>query len=137
MTITLEQAKGKIEIMVLSIHGDLDASNYQEAINTAKQAIEQGAQYLLVDMSNITFMSSSGLVALHSIARLMSGDNPPDSEHGWQAFHALDQDLDGGLQERVKLINPPPKVDNSLEITGMKHFFEIHDDIETAIASIP
>ena len=80
-------------------------------------------------------MSSSGLVALHSIALLMRGEDTPDPEHGWEAFRTLDRDRDGGVQRHVKLLNPQPQVDRSLEITGLKGFFEIHTDLDTAVAS--
>ena len=135
MTIKLEQAQGNTQVTILSIEEDLDASNYQEVINTAKQALEDGAKYLLIDMSRMLFMSSSGIVALHSIALLMRGEAPPDPEHGWEAFRAIDHDRDSGIQEKVKLLNPQTKVARSLEITGMNTFFEIHTNLDTAIAS--
>jgi len=135
MTIKLTQVQSKDQVMVLSIQGDLDASNYKEVINTAKQALSEGAQYLLIDMAEMPFMSSSGLIALHSVALLMRGDQPPDPEHGWEAFHAMDRDRESGLQENVKLLNPQPKIDRSLDITGLKEFFEIFTDRDTAIAS--
>ena len=135
MTTKLAQAQNNPAVMILSIQGDLDASNYEDVIETAKQAIDQGGQYLLIDMTELKFMSSSGLIALHSIALLMRGDQPPDPEHGWEAFHALERDRESGLQENVKLLNPQPKIDRSLEITGLKEFFEIHTDLDTAIAS--
>lgn len=135
MTIKLEQAQDNTQVTILSIEGDLDASNFEDVINTAKQALAAGAQYLLIDMSKMPFMSSSGLIALHSVALLMRGDEPPDPQYGWGAFHALDRDRESGLQEKVKLLNPQPKIDRSLEITGLKEFFEIHTDLDTAIAS--
>ena len=135
MTITFEQAQGNPQVTLLSIEGDLDASNYQDVISAAQQAIEGGAQYLLIDMSKIPFMSSSGFIALHSITLLMKGDAPSDPEHGWEAFRAIDRERGQGKQEKVKIFNPQPKVDRALEIAGMKEFFEIHTDLDTAIAS--
>jgi len=135
MTITLEQAKNNSQVSILGIEGDLDASNYQEVIDTARQARDLGAKFLLINMSEMSFMSSSGLVALHSVALLMRGEVPPDPEYGWEAFRSIDRDRDSGTQERVKLVNPSPRVDRSLETTGMKEYFEIHADLDTAISS--
>jgi len=135
MTIKLDQVQGKTQVTVLSIQEDLDASNYQEVINTATQAFNEGAQYLLIDMSKMPFMSSSGLIALHSIVLLMRGEEPSDPEYGWEAFRALDRDRGSGVQKNVKLLNPQPKVERSLEITGMIDFFEIHTDFDAAIES--
>jgi anti-anti-sigma regulatory factor len=135
MSITIDQAQGKVPVTILSVQGDLDASNYQDVIDSATQAYEAGARDILIDMSEIKFMSSSGLVALHSIALLMRGEELPDPEYGWEAFRTLDRDRESGVQEHVKLLNPQPKVDRSLEITGLKQFFEIYTDLDTALAS--
>jgi hypothetical protein len=80
-------------------------------------------------------MASSGLVALHSILLLLRGDQPPDPEFGWAALHSIDRDLDGGLQEHVKLLNPQPRVERVLKMASFDLVFEIHTDEETAIAS--
>lgn len=135
MTITIDQGQGKVPVTILRIQGDLDASNYQDVIDSASQAYEAGARDILVDMSDINFMSSSGLVALHSIALLMRGREIPDPEYGWEAFRTLDRDRESGVQEHVKLLKPQPQVDRSLEITGLKKFFEVYTDLDTALAS--
>ena len=135
MTITIDQVQGKVPVTILGIQGDLDASNYQEVIDSATQACEAGTSNILIDMAEIQFMSSSGLVALHSIALLLRGEELPDPEYGWEAFSTLDRDRESGVQEHVKLLNPQPQVDRSLEITGLKKFFEVYTDLDTAVAS--
>ena len=135
MTITIDQVQGKVPVTILGVQGDLDASNYQEVIDSATQAFESGARDMLIDMSDIQFMSSSGLVALHSIALLLRGEKLPDPEFGWEAFNTLERDRESGIQEHVKLLNPQPQVDRSLEITGLKKFFEVYTDLDTAVGS--
>ena len=135
MTITIDQVQGKVPVTILGVQGDLDASNYQEVIDSATQAFEAGARDMLIDMSDIQFMSSSGLVALHSIALLLRGEKLPDPEFGWEAFNTLERDRERGIQEHVKLLNPQPQVDRSLEITGLKKFFEVYTDLDTAVGS--
>lgn len=135
MTITIDQAQGKVPVTILGVQGDLDASNYQDVIDSATQAYEAGARDILIDMSDIKFMSSSGLVALHSIALLMRGEELPDPEYGWEAFRTLDRDRESGIQGHVKLLNPQPQVDRSLEITRLNKFFEIYTDLDTAVGS--
>ena len=135
MNITVEQAQGKVPVTILGLHGDLDASNYQGVIAKAREAYHAGARHLLLDMSDTPFMGSSGLVALHSIAMLFSGEEPPDPESGWNAFHAIARDREAGVQRHVKLLNPQPRVDQALAMTGLKQFFEIHTNLQTALAS--
>jgi anti-anti-sigma regulatory factor len=124
MMIKLEQANSKMGIVVICIEGQLNASNYKDLINLASQAKEEGTQYLYIDMSEMTSLSSSGVFALNSIALLMRGIEPPSPEHGWNAYHALAGEQGNGRQEKVKFLNPPQTVDRMLDITGMKAFFE-------------
>jgi anti-anti-sigma regulatory factor len=135
MTITTSQAQGSVPVTILSIEGDLDASNYQQVIAAAQEAYDKGARQLLIDMSAVPFMSSSGLVALHSVALLMQGKEPPDPEYGWATFRAAGRDVDSGKQEYVKLLDPQPRVTRALEMASFDRFFEIYEDRETAIAS--
>ena len=135
MSITISQAQGRPHVTVLAIRGDLDAKNFREMIAKAGEAYKAGARCLLVDMSEMPFMSSSGLVALHSTILLFQGQQPPDPEHGWEALHAIDRDLDCGIQTDVKLLNPQPRVRRTLEVTGMEKFFEIYMEREAAIDS--
>jgi anti-anti-sigma regulatory factor len=38
-------------------------------------------------------------------------------------------------RKRVKLLNPQPGVDKTLEMAGLKLFFKVFDDLESAIQS--
>lgn len=135
MEITVERVEGNRPVTILGIHGHLDASSYQDLIANARELHHGGARYLILDMSDTDFMSSAGLVALHSIAILMRGEEPPDPESGWEAFHAIGRDLESGSQSHVKLLNPHSRVDKVLQKTGFKKYFEIYTDREQAIAS--
>ena len=135
MNITVDQAQGRVPVTILGIHGDLDGSNYQTLIAKAKEMYDAGARDLILDMSQTPFMSSAGLVALHNIALLLQNELPPDPQSGWEAFHAISRDQNAGMQPHIKLLNPQPKVASTLEITGMKQLFEIHGDLQTAVAS--
>ena len=135
MDITVKQMQGSVPVTILQTHGDLDASNYQDLIAKGQEVYEAGARDILLDMSDTPFMGSSGLAALHSLALLVRGDELPDLESGWNVFHEIDRDRDSGLQKHIKLLNPQPQVDRTLEMTGLKQFFEVHTDLEMAIAS--
>lgn len=135
MNLTVEQVQRKVPVTILGLHGDLDASNYQEVIAKAQGIYDSGARHLLLDMSEVPFMGSSGLVALHAVAVLMRGDKPADPASGWDAIHAIDRDRESGMQKHVKLLRPQSQVDRVLDRTGLKQYFEVHSDRETALAS--
>lgn len=135
MQLTVEAARGRVPIDILSLHGPLDASNFEAVIEKVRELYQQGARYLLLDLSDVPFMGSSGLVAIHSAVLLMRNQEPPNPEHGWQAFHALEAQRDQRHEQSVKLLGPQPKVSRTLQMTGLDEFVEIYADREAALAS--
>ena len=101
MQMTVDHVQSRVPVTVLTIHGDIDASNYEQVIAKARELYAAGARRLLLDLSDVPFMGSSGVVALHSIALLMRGETPPDPDAGWQVFHSIDHARAGGVQQQV------------------------------------
>jgi anti-anti-sigma factor len=132
--ITVEHVVGVIPTSILALQGDLDASNYQDVVAKAQQLYGLGFRNLLVDLSEVGFMSSSGIVALHSMALIMRGESAHNPESGWNVFHAIEQDQ-SGRQRHIKLLNPQPKVLLTLQKTGMDAFFDIYSERQAALAS--
>lgn len=135
MDVTVSEVQGRLPVTILCPHGPLDASNYQELIAQAQKAHAAGARDILLDLGDVSYMSSSGLVALQSIAALLRGDDLPDLKSGWEAYRTIHRDRDTGFQTHLKLLNLQPHVDHVLEIVGLKRYLEIHTDLDTAIAS--
>lgn len=135
MNVTVSQAHGRVLVTILSPHGAVDASSYQNLISEAQAAYDAGARDILLDLSDVSYISSAGLVALQSIAALLRGETPPDPEAGWDAFRAMGRDRDSGLQTHLKLYGLQPRVERVLEMVGFDRFLEIHTDLETAVAS--
>ena len=135
MKIETSQAQGSVPVTVLQPHGDLDGATYRELIDAAQGLYDAGVRDMILDLSLVPYSSSSGLVAIHTIALLLRGEQLPDPEYGWGAIHAMGKDVEGGMQEHLKLFNPQPKVNKVLETTGFKLFFEIYIDLDEAVAS--
>ena len=135
MNITISQEQGQVPVTVLHLHGAVDGSNYKDLIATAKTAFDNGARAFLIDLSEVTFISSSGLVALHFIARMTKGQALPDTEQGWETFRAMGRDRGTGTLTHAKLLNPQPKIVNVLETVGFKPYFEIFSELNEAVAS--
>jgi anti-anti-sigma regulatory factor len=129
------QMQGRVPVTVLQPRGDIDASNYLDLIAAARQAYAAGARDILLDLGQVAYMSSSGIIALLSSAALTRGDALPDLESGWGAFRALDRDRDTGMQEHFKLLNPQPKVDKVLDTVGMTRYLQVFTDRDEALAS--
>jgi len=133
MNITISQAQGRVPISVIAVDGKLDGQTYQELISNARNLYEAGARDILIDLTELTYISSAGLVALHIIALLLRGESLPDPEHGWASIKSIDRGRDAGMQKHIKLFNPQPEVNKVLEMVGFSQMFEIFSEREKAI----
>lgn len=124
-------------VTVMRLFGELDATNYRELIARVQALHEQGARRLLLDMSDVTFLSSAGLVALHSAVMIMRGQAPPDLEEGWNVFHAISNDVEGQAQpeESLRILRPQERVARALEMSGFSRLIPSFDDEKGAIDS--
>ena len=119
---------------VVHIEGELDTSNYSELVNTAQALYSAGARSLLLDLTDLKFISSAGIASFHIITKMFRGEKAAP-EDVWDTVKKIDRNHESRLQKRVKLLNPSPEVDYILDILGFKKFFDIYTDLEEAIAS--
>jgi len=122
-------------VTVVKLEGQLDGQTYQDLINKAREAYKAGWRDFLVDMSDLTYISSAGLVALHSVALLAKGEELPDTDEGWAAYRSLGRSKEAGIQEHMKLLNPRPEVLSVLEMVGFSTVFKIFSDLDEAVKS--
>jgi anti-anti-sigma regulatory factor len=130
MEINVTLHEGKEPIAIMHLKGDIDASNFIEITDKAEETFNNPSPYLIIDLSDVTSISSTGLAAIHKIALLYSGvpqnveeNSNPDFTHSSNA------------RKYVKLLNPQPEVDKTLAAAGLKLFFKVFKDLESAIAS--
>jgi anti-anti-sigma factor len=132
MQISTDKVEGAVPVTVLALDGELDASNFQDVIETARRLYDEGTRLLIIDLARLTYMASSGLVALHSIVQIMHGQEPLDPEGGWATLHSLE----GDKQSEVRLAAPQPAIQRVLQRTGLDRMFIVHADRDLAIAAL-
>ena len=135
MNISVSQASGRVPVTVIKLDGQLDGQNYQELIAKAQELYDAGGRDFLLDLSDLTYISSAGLVALHSVALLARGEELPDVEGGWSAYRSMGRSSEAGIQKHVKLLNPRSEVMNVLDMVGFSSVFEAFTDREEAVHS--
>ena len=125
ITVTVQQAREPVAVMHLQ--GDIDASNFVQIVDKAQEIYQNPARNLIIDLSEVPSISSTGLVAIHKVALLYSGvsekEAHPDLTHSSKA------------RKFVKLLSPQPAVDKALETAGMKLFFKVFHELESALNS--
>jgi hypothetical protein len=130
---TIDRVSDQVAVLVLD--GELDASNYQELIDTGQSLYGEGVRTLVLDLADLGYMSSSGIVAVHSLALVYRGEPPHDPEAGWQALHAVQTDAESGTRhEMLRLASPNDDIDAMLDRTGMKRILPVFADRDSAVS---
>jgi hypothetical protein len=137
MEIIISQNQAASHVTIMQLRGALDGESYENFITEGEKLFDNGVRNLLVDMSELNFLSSAGLTGLHRVARVFRGDDRSTMEEGWSAIHAMGRERDSGLQQHVKLLNPSENIQGVLDTVGFKAFFEIYTDLEQALAAFP
>ena len=135
LNIVVAQENVRVPVAVMGLEGELDAATYVDALATARSLVETGTSYILLDLEKLTYMGSSGLFVVHSIAMLLRGIEPPDPEGGWRSIHDASSVDEAEAGAHLKLLSPQPQVDRVLERSGMKRFFETYTDRAVALES--
>lgn len=133
MEIEVSIHEAREPVAVMSIKGNIDASNYVEVINQSQEIYKRPVHNLILDLSGVPFISSAGLVAIHKISLIYSGGQQEVEQEGKET--RPDFTHNANARKRVKLLNPQPGVDKTLEMAGLKLFFKVFDDLESAIQS--
>jgi len=131
MQITTERPSAGVAVIALD--GELDGSNFDQVIDAGRAVHAGGVRRVVLDLSNVTYMGSSGLVAIHSIALLLAGKEPTSPDDGWQAIHEINQAVEG--DPSVLLAGPQASVQRVLDRSGMAELFPIHADREAAVGA--
>ena len=128
---TVEQVDG---VTVVTLDGELDGTTYERVIDIVNQAYQAGARTLVLDCAGLTFVSSAGLVAVHSAMRIMRGDPPPDLEAGWEALRGIRDEVEARTRHTsLRLCGVQEGVQKVLDRTGLGPLLPSSPDRASAI----
>ena len=122
-----EQTDGRVPVTIFHIRGDVDTKSSEQLQMRAREAVVNGTRNLLLDLSEVRFVSSAGLRTFHIIFKLLTEES--------------DESMSKGVREgtfrasHLKLVNPSPSVEEVLHTSGFDMFLEVHHDLQKAIAS--
>ncbi len=127
LKLKFSQHEGFVPVTVIQLTGELDSNTYIQFQTRALQEIEAGMRHALLDLSQLTYISSAGLRALYMIAKTLSAK---DAQSAAQAEQA------GSFKSPyLKLLDPTPTVYPALEVMGLTMSLEIYNDRNKALAS--
>ncbi len=112
-----EQPQDRPDVAMFHISGWLDAQSEQQFVDTVKAAKDAGAQYVVVDMSDLDTITSAGIRAIH------------------KAYLMLTPKGEAGTASHLKLCNAPAPVYQVLSITGLLMNIPMYESAGDAVES--
>lgn len=100
------------DVKVVTIGGDIDGANAEEAQEQLGQILRSGGKILL-DMHRVDYLSSAGLRVLLSVYRQLTPA--------------------GGY---LGLVGLSQEITETLETTGLIRFFKVYDDVDAGLAAL-
>ncbi|HSL29363.1 MAG TPA: STAS domain-containing protein [Anaerolineales bacterium] len=115
LKISTEQAQADVPVTVFRLRGWLDAQSEDQLLEAARTTYDDGARYLLIDMSDLDTLTSAGMRALQKV---------------YQIFTPRD---DSARIAHLKLCNAPPQIYNVLGITGFLQNIPMYESTDAAL----
>lgn len=112
--VNISQAQGRVPVTVFELLERIHLGNFSELENLAKEAYENGARNLVIDLSHTESMTSIGLRALVVIHKILAkSDN----------------------RKHLKVAGATPVMREIMQVTGISQFIEVYDTLDEAVAS--
>ena len=133
MDIKVFVESGTVPVTVMHVDGNIDASTYTVFQEKARELIEGGAHFILVDLEHAPYVSSAGMRALQSMYDQLRTRYPD--------LDVSNADVKKGISAgtykspHLKLLNPSKESIQTFEMTGLDMFIEIFTDKAAALAS--
>lgn len=117
LKISSEQMQADVPVTVFHLRGWLDAQSEEQLLETARTSHDNGARYLLIDMTELDTLTSAGMRALQKVYQIFT-----PKEDQFRVAH-------------LKLCNAPPQIYNVLGITGFLQNIPMYESQDTALQS--
>jgi len=128
MQVTILQEQARVPVAVLLVKGNIDSSTYEQFEQSAKQAIQSGAQDLLIDLTETPYISSAGIRALTSLFSQL---------HNSKEIQTAEKTVlsDNYKSPHLKLASVSPHVLQVLKMAGTDAFLDIYKNRQDALAA--
>ena len=128
---TTVRTDGRVPVTVLHIQGNIDTLTFSELEKKGEEVYQAGARRIILDLSEVGYMSSAGVRAVHTIFNLLRSNYPPESD----AALAEKMATKTFKSQLLKLVRPNEAVRQILHTSGYNLFLEMHDDLDQTIQS--
>ena len=133
MEIKTATENGRVPITVVQVSGNIDSSSYEAFQSSVNEVIDNGARFILLDLTQAEYISSAGFRAFNNIFNKLRAVNPDTN--------LSDEDMKKGISAgtykspHLKLLGLSDNVKTTFELAGFDMFIETFTDKKTAVAS--
>jgi anti-anti-sigma factor len=117
LKISVEQVQAKVPVTVFRLLGWMDAQSEDLLLQTARKSYEEGARFLLMDLKDVTALTSAGMRSIQKIYKMYT----PEEQRYKVAL--------------IKLCNAPPQIYHVLGITGFLQNVPNYESRQAALDS--
>lgn len=128
MELSVSQANGRIPVTIFHLQGDLVEE--EPLRGEATKAVAGGSQAILLDLTNVPYISSAGLRAIQGVFELLHDSDSVDKS-------AMNRGIAAGTfsAPNLKLLNPSKNGAKALRVSGYDMFLQVFTDKDEAIRS--
>jgi len=127
LNISISEVQARVSVTILQIDGRLNMSNSDDLEQAALRAYQQGARYMLLDLSRVLSVTSAGLRSIHAIYKMVSEtSSQPDGEA---------TSSQRSKSPYFKVLTTSPHVIKVLNIAGFDIYMDIYQDLQEAITA--
>jgi anti-anti-sigma factor len=129
LTIEVSAAQAREPVTIFKVEGEVNTNSYEQLQARADQEYAAGMRNLVLDLSQVPYVSSAGLRALHHIFMLLRAPTPEESDA------AISKGLRDGTfkSPHLKLLNPSPAVREVLKVSGFDMYMQSYDTLQEAL----
>lgn len=132
MEITVSHEQHRVPVSIMHVEGKTDSESAAILQRKAMEVIDNGARYMIFDLSKVPYMSSAGLRVLQVVFDKLRSLSSEESDK--ETYRHI---ADGSfLLPYLKIVNPTPEVMEVLKMTGYDMLISIEKDLKKALASI-
>lgn len=114
---TVEQVQGALPVTIFHLRGWLDGQSEDDFVGWASQAYQNGARYLLLDLSELDTLTSAGMRAIQKVYNLYT---PKGADKEFP---------------HLKMASAPPPVYHALKIAGFLQSIPMYESLQSALDS--
>jgi anti-anti-sigma regulatory factor len=131
MDIIVFKSEGALPVAVLRVGEEINMSTSAKIDSAARAEIAAGTRNLVVDLTNVPYMTSAGIRLLTGLFKLLRGNSPEESDEAMSAGLR-----DGTFKSpHLKLVNPNQLVREVLQTSGLDMLLAIYPTVDEAVTS--